>query len=455
MNNPGGRRRAGLLIPLFRVLKQRELGHRRHRRHSCRLITEWLRRAQARASCSCCRSTRWRRASRLRTRRSARWRSIRIFISMRGVSDFEAAWRRSPRFRADEIARGWRRCAPRRRFGTGRRAEADGAAGRVRPFSRRRVVARHRARARPPRIPERTGVVDRGLRDLPRAARPPRRAAVDRMARCAPADRGASGRDRSRAARARPRRALPSVPAVACGLDMWAATRVAVHPRRRALRRSAVHGRRCDSADVWARHTSVPGPRRIGRRAARRVQRDRPGTGACRSIAGTSSRANSSDGCSSARGAAPICTTATAWIILVGFYRTYGRPADGSAPFFSRCIRRGRADRAWRARVGRRSASPAPRSSPRISAPFRISSARRWRALPCRVSRCSAGSGTGTRPASRTATPRRTRRSRWRHRAPTTPNRSSSGHEGVPQENERQMINDVPTIARVTGGRSD
>ena len=85
---------------------------------------------------------------------------------------------------------------------------------------------------------------------------------------------------------------------------------------------------------------------------------------------------------------------------LVGFYRTYFRPHDGSAgtvhPRGAGC-----AARARRARARRLQASRGRRSSPRISASSPTSSARRSRGCRSPATRCSGGSASGTRRASR------------------------------------------------------
>ena len=76
---------------------------------------------------------------------------------------------------------------------------------------------------------------------------------------------------------------------------------------------------------------------------------------------------------------------------LVGFYRTYGRPRHGGERVL---LAGGRAvaARARRTRARTLPRAPAPRSSPRISAPFPISCAPRSRVSACPAFACSAGS---------------------------------------------------------------
>ena len=72
-------------------------------------------------------------------------------------------------------------------------------------------------------------------------------------------------------------------------------------------------------------------------RSARRRTRSAPPDriGACRSTGGTRSPPTTSAGCAIARAAAPISTTGYRVDHLVGFYRTFGRPRDGGEPFFT------------------------------------------------------------------------------------------------------------------------
>ena len=110
------------------------------------------------------------------------------------------------------------------------------------------------------------------------------------------------------------------------------------------------------------------------RSACRPMPSARPGrTGACRSIAGTSSPRRISDGCASARAAAPISTTGTASIISsASTARTAGRET-AATPFLRQPTRanRKRSASMFSASCG----PPAPRSSPKISGPFPISCA--------------------------------------------------------------------------------
>ena len=105
---PRGPAHPAVLVPVHR-----ELGHRRHRRPRAARPRGWP--APASGSCSCCRSTRWRRASSRRTRRSARWRSIRSSSACRACrsSRRSAARRRSTPSDRDALA-AVRRVAARR-----------------------------------------------------------------------------------------------------------------------------------------------------------------------------------------------------------------------------------------------------------------------------------------------------------------------------------------------------
>ena len=151
-----------------------------------------------------------------------------------------------------------------------------------------------------------------------------------------------------------------------------------------------------DSADVWAARAGVP-PRRVGRRAARRVQRDGAELGHAGLPVGRAWPRATSPGCASARAGRPRSSTATAsttWSASIAptCSRTTGRrrrftPADEAAQ-----LALGEQVLSIFAQLGRRS------SSPRTSARSPTSSASRSRASAFPASRCSAGSGTGTRP---------------------------------------------------------
>ena len=110
---------------------------------------------------------------------------------------------------------------------------------------------------------------------------------------------------------------------------------------------------------------------------------------------------------------------------LVGFYRTYGRPRDGTRRFSRR--RRSANRKRWGSACSVCSVRQAQRSLPRISAPSLISSAARWRARASRDFACCAGSGTGTRRDSRSAIPPTIPASRSLRLARTTPRRWSAG----------------------------
>ena len=114
-----------------------------------------------------------------------------------------------------------------------------------------------------------------GLRAVPGAARALRRAAVDRMAR-------AASRPPPAALRSSRESSSPTTSCfrqyVAVGRGRPVEEHGATCGRRRALRRSAVHGQRRQRRRVGA--AGRVSSRRVGRRAARCVQRDRPGLGA-------------------------------------------------------------------------------------------------------------------------------------------------------------------------------
>ena len=218
----------------------------------------------------------------------------------------------------------------------------------------------------------------RGLRAVPRAARARTASGRGRSGptRCS----GASRRriDAARA-RARARRAVPPVPAVARGH--------AVDARRG----SDAHGVALfgdlpfmvdgDSADVWARQhqfrldASVGAPpdafSATGQDWGMPVYRWDAHRGA-----------RTSAGCASARGAAPICSTATASITSSASIAPTAAATTAARPFFTPADEADAA-RARRAGARRVPRAPAPRSSPRISAPCPTSSARRWRASAC------------------------------------------------------------------------
>ena len=156
-----------------------------------------------------------------------------------------------------------------------------------------------------------------------------------------------------------------------------------------------------DSADVWANQhafrldATVGAPPTPSARPAR--------TGGCRSTAGTSSPPGTTPGFAIGRRATPRCSTATGSITWWGsIARSSSRPAAASRPSI-----RSRSPPSWRranASSGRFSRR-GPASSPKTSASCRTSSARRCGAWAFPATRCSAGSGRGTR----LATPSRTR----------------------------------------------
>ena len=138
-------------------------------------------------------------------------------------------------------------------------------------------------------------------------------------------------------------------------------------------------------------------------------------------------RRKTSGGCASARGGPPICSTATASITSSASTARTARPKTAASRFSRRRTKRRRS----------RSASgcsglpraQARRSSPRTSARCPTSFAHRSRAWACPVSACFAGSATGTRRGSRSATRGVSRASRSPRPARTTPSRWSSWWE--------------------------
>ena len=131
------------------------------------------------------------------------------------------------------------------------------------------------------------------------------------------------------------------------------------------------------------------------------------------------------------------------------------RVAEGRRRAVFHAGRRADPDRARRAACSASSASPARRSSPRISARCPISSARRSRGSASPASACFDGSGTGTARGSRSAIPPSTRRSRSPRPGRTTPNRWPSGGS-TPRRPSAEQIVALPTVRRIAGrGRSD
>ena len=324
-----GRRRAGLLIPLFSCPSTAswgigDIGDRRADRPR-----GWRRPASA--CCSCCRSTRWRRASSRRIRRSARWRSIRSSSACRACPSSRRSAAR-PRCRR-------RSRRARRRFAA-RRASTTRTVRRLKHAALRAAFERFleaewrrdtRARARrcAAFVSEQAWwIEDYALfRAHPRARG---RAAVDRVAR---ARCSAASRRRSIARAASSRDEVLFYQYLQWLADtQWQRARERTHGVA-AVRRSAVHGRRRQRRRLGA---AGPVPsRRVGRRAARRVQRDRPGLGHAALSTGTSWPPRTSAGCASARAAAPISSTATASITSSASTAPTAGRSDGGEPFFT------------------------------------------------------------------------------------------------------------------------
>ncbi len=219
-------------------------------------------------------------------------------------------------------------------------------------------------------------------------------------------------------------------------------------PRRRAVRRSAVHGRQRQRRRLGA-PAPVP-PRYVGRRAARRVQRDRTGLGHAGLPMGARSRAEDYRWLRERARRSADLFDGYRVDHLVGFYRTYGRPEAGGDGFFTpadepaqRALGETRARAVSRRRRGdhRRGSRHRPRLRARVArAPGRAG-------LP----RVSLGAALARGRDSRSAIRRRIRRSRSRRRARTTPSRWRSG--GMrPPESERRLVSELDAVRRLTGG---
>ncbi len=137
---------------------------------------------------------------------------------------------------------------------------------------------------------------------------------------------------------------------------------------------------------------------------------------------------------------------------LVGFYRTYSRPRGGELAQARFEPATEDAQLELGERVLESFASPARKSSPRISASCRTSCARRWRASACPAAACFAGSGIGIW-------------SRQPFRDPADYPEISVAASGTHDtealrvwwENadaeERQMVAAIPTVQRLAGDR--
>ena len=145
-------------------------------------------------------------------------------------------------------------------------------------FRRRRVERRLAARCRAAGVGRRRSVVARRLRALPRAARARARAAVDRSG---PKPLRAATPTALAAARARAGRTRFSTGSGCSGSPTSSGARPRSSRSPVSLLGDLPFMVDGDSADVWA-HADVVPPRRVGRRAARRLQRDRPELGPAR-----------------------------------------------------------------------------------------------------------------------------------------------------------------------------
>ena len=199
---------------------------------------------------------------------------------------------------------------------------------------------------------------------------------------------------------------------------------------RRAVRRSAVHGRQRQRRRLGRASTSSASTCRSARRPMPSARPDR--TGGCRSTNGTRWRPRTTAGCASAPGAAPICSTATASITWSASTAPTAAPKDGGA----RLLHAGRRAGAARARRnGARSVSRRRRGDhrggsrhrPRLRA--RVARASRRAGLPRLSLGAALARGRAAVPRSR----RTIRRSRLRPRARTTPSRWRCGGMRPPE----------------------
>ena len=232
-----------------------------------------------------------------------------IYICVAVVPDFAGDRRRVVVARGSRAARRASRQSPAIDYAGVRRLKRTALAGRLRSVRRGGVAPRLRSRAALRGVPRRAGwwlddyALFRALHDRRG------RAAVDRVARAA---RSAASRRRSRTPAASSRREV-----LFHQYLQWLAHDSGSRPR--AQRRTAS---RCSATcrSWWTATAPTSGRARTSsastRPSARRPTRSaRPArTGACRSIAGTSSPPTISGGCATARGAAPSSSTATASI---------------------------------------------------------------------------------------------------------------------------------------------
>ena len=366
MSAPAGRRRAGLLIPLFSCPSTTQLGHRRHRRSRADDAPGWpaagqrvlqllplnemapgaavavlgdrarWRSIRSSSACRTCRSSP-RSAARARCR-ARRSRRARRRVARSPQVDYAAV----RRLKHAALRRGFERF----------REDANGAATRTARAQLRAFVSEQAwwiedyalFRAIHAREDERPWT------EWPEPLRAPR-----------------SGGDRSARARELSRDVLfyqylqwlARLAVAGCARDGRRA-------RRRAVRRSAVHGRRRQRRRLGA---AGPVPaRRVGRRAARRVQRHRAGLGHAGLPLGRRSRADDfrwlrERARRSARSLRRLPRRSPRRLL------PHLRPAARRRRAVLHAGRRSRSDRARRADARASSASRARRSSPRISAP--------------------------------------------------------------------------------------
>ena len=342
-----------------------------------------------------------------------------IFISVHAVDEFrsiggeaamDAAWRE----RLDAARR-----SPAIDHALVREREAAGAARRLRRVRQPSRAAGVATGGVLPRVVHGPVVVARRLRALPRAPRPAGRPLVDGVARAAARPRAA--RPRARARRAVARDPLPHVAAVdrrhavARGEGGVASRLAAGRPR--------LHGGRGQRRRLGERRV-VPA-RRVRRRPARRVQRDRPEVGdaglplgrARRERLRVAARPRAPHGVAlrrlprrSPRGLLPD--------LLVPERRHRGVVLAARRAVAARARRNGHGDlRGARLAHHRRRPRHRSRLRPRVDRPPRRS---RLQGLPL-------GARVGGRGASRTAIRPSTRPIRWPPPARTTPSRSPPG----------------------------
>ena len=390
MSSSTGRRRAGLLIPLFSCPSAGSWGIGDIGDIAAAHRAGWP--PPASGFCSCFRSTRWRPASSRRTRRSARWRSIRFSSACRALpsSSSSAARRRWPPAIATTLRAV--RASPRVEFQAVRGLKQRALRASFERFLEHEWRSgSERDRALQAYVSEQAWWLEdyalfralhareheRAWTEWPEALQRREPTAIDRA-----------------------RRELADEVLFQQYLQwlagtQWQEARADTHGV--ALFGDLPFMVDADSADVWVRQhqfrldMSVGAPpdafSATGQDWGMPVyQWDALATEDYR-------------GCASARGAAPICSTATASITWSVSIEPTARPQDdGGAAGSSRRPTNPRSARSAKP-CSSCSAAPARRSSPRISAPCPTSSAPRWRVLASRLSRVPLGAALAQRRA--------------------------------------------------------